>query len=91
MKGKCLVKEFIEVHTWDDHCAPWMVRVKSITKVARGDHNRAIIYINDSMKMECVETYDSLKEIFMKEKKKKVDNYPVVVSQVEIEEDDNED
>ena len=63
------MKEFIEVHTWNDHCAPWMVRVKSISKVTRGDHNRAIIYINDSMKMECVETYDSLKEIFMKEKK----------------------
>ena len=66
------MKDFIEVHTWNDHCSPWMVRVKSITKVTRGDHNRAIIYINDSMKMECVETYDSLKEIFIKDKKKKV-------------------
>ena len=86
MKGKCLVKEFIEVHTWNDHCAPWMVRVKSISKVTRGE-----CYINESMKMECVETYDSLKEIFMKEKKKKVDNYPVVVSKVGVEEDEDED
>ena len=85
------MKEFIEVHTWNDHCAPWMVRVKSISKVTRGECNRAIIYINDSMKMECVETYDSLKEIFMKEKKKKVDNYPVVVSKVGVEEDEDED
>lgn len=85
------MKEFIEVHTWNDHCTPWMVRVKSISKVTRGECNRAIIYINDSIKMECVETYDSLKEIFMKEKKKKVDNYPVVVSKVGVEEDEDED
>ena len=85
------MKDFIEVHAWDDKCAPWMVRVKSISKITREKNsNRAIIYINDNIKMECVETYDWFKEILGQQRGKKVQSYPVIVSKVEEEVVDEE-
>lgn len=71
------MKDFIEVHTWND-TAPWMVRTKSISRLTREkSSNRAIIVINDSLTMECVETYDCVKEQLMQKKKKKMSPYEV--------------
>lgn len=56
------MRDYIEVYTWDNE--PWMVRIKSITRIVRGENNRTIIYINNNFKMECVETYDWFKERF---------------------------
>lgn len=56
------MRDYIEVRAWDNNKEPWLVRVKSITRIVRGENNRAIIYINNNFKMECVETYDWFKE-----------------------------